>query len=158
MQSEAGTSSVLCFAEFDFVGILTRAIAAKEAKIVEVLRGFYTLVPALTLCAIEANLLFKEQLSQRKAGSVAAAFADDGFALGLAFLLKVLLLCSILHSPISVLKHLKLSRLHYWLRKHPDCVVMTDLEDWSCLQRQWTIYSRNSACSQCPSNNRTLAY
>lgn len=45
--------------------------------------------PCLTLNAVEAALLAKEQLPHRNPKGAALAFTDDGFALGLAFLLKV---------------------------------------------------------------------
>ena len=41
--------------------------------------------PALTLRAVEASMLAKEQLSQRRSRHAPAAFTDDGFVLGLAF-------------------------------------------------------------------------
>ena len=45
--------------------------------------------PVLTLNAVETALLAKEQLPHRKPRGAALAFTDDGFAMGLSFLLKV---------------------------------------------------------------------
>ena len=46
--------------------------------------------PVLTLNAVETALLAKEQLPHRKPRGAALAFTDDGFAMGISFLLKVL--------------------------------------------------------------------
>lgn len=56
------------------------------------LANLYAVATALILNAVEGALLSKEQLPHRKSGSVALAFSNDGFAIGLTFLLKVFLL------------------------------------------------------------------
>lgn len=46
-------------------------------------------LPALAAGAVEAGLVAKEALSRRRRGGTPAGFTDDGFPLGVAFLLKV---------------------------------------------------------------------
>jgi WASH complex subunit 7 len=52
------------------------------------LRNFYALIPALCISFVEAMLGKKEKLSKRS-GRAEAAFTDDGFSLGVAYLLKL---------------------------------------------------------------------
>mmetsp|Transcript_7605 Transcript_7605/g.19370 ORF Transcript_7605/g.19370 Transcript_7605/m.19370 type:complete len:1168 (-) Transcript_7605:91-3594(-) len=54
------------------------------------LKEFYLLLPALTLSAVEFILHSKERLAKRGKEALTAAFTDDGFALGVAYVLRVL--------------------------------------------------------------------
>jgi WASH complex subunit 7 len=53
------------------------------------LHNFYAIVPALTLNFVERMLSLKEKLG-KVAARHEAAFTDDGFALGLAYILRIL--------------------------------------------------------------------
>jgi WASH complex subunit 7 len=53
------------------------------------LKSFYACVPALTLSFVDASKVAKDNLDKAHKGRV-AYFADDGFALGVAFILAVL--------------------------------------------------------------------
>lgn len=54
------------------------------------LAHFYMLVPALSLSYVETMLLAKERLTQRGPEALYSGFTDDGFPLGLAFMLLLL--------------------------------------------------------------------
>ena len=56
------------------------------------LRKLHTIAPALTVAAVEAALVAKDALRRRRRDGPDAGFVDDGFALGLAFALKVRML------------------------------------------------------------------
>eukprot|EP01116_Phalansterium_solitarium_P022075 TRINITY_DN715_c0_g3_i1.p1 TRINITY_DN715_c0_g3~~TRINITY_DN715_c0_g3_i1.p1 ORF type:complete len:180 (-),score=57.45 TRINITY_DN715_c0_g3_i1:253-750(-) len=51
------------------------------------LKNFYIIVPPLTVNFVEHAMIGKDKLSKRKPGSF---FCDDGFALGVAYCLKLL--------------------------------------------------------------------
>ncbi|XP_029457390.1 WASH complex subunit 4 isoform X2 [Rhinatrema bivittatum] len=52
------------------------------------LRHFYSIVPPLTLNFVEHSISCKEKLNKKN--KVGAAFTDDGFAMGVAYILKLL--------------------------------------------------------------------
>eukprot|EP00850_Spirogloea_muscicola_P014459 SM000104S09329 [mRNA] locus=s104:89697:101114:+ [translate_table: standard] len=54
------------------------------------LRDFYLTVPALTVNAVNSILQGREQLSRRRGGASSTTLADDGFMLGVAYILRVL--------------------------------------------------------------------
>lgn len=74
------------------VNLLTQRLASVSGT-----AGFYSAVPAVTIVWLEARLLAQERLShgRRQADtespstSGVAAFMDDGFAFGLAVMLRV---------------------------------------------------------------------
>jgi len=51
------------------------------------LKNFFIIVPALTINFVEHILLGKDKLSKRKGGGF---FTDDGFTIGIAYILKLL--------------------------------------------------------------------
>jgi len=53
------------------------------------LSNFYAIVPPLTINFVEHMLVCKDQLTKGKRG-VAGSFCDDGFMLGVAYILRVL--------------------------------------------------------------------
>jgi len=53
------------------------------------LRNFANIIPPLTLTYIDKMIIQKEKL-HKKSGRVEAAFSDDGFALGLAYIFKII--------------------------------------------------------------------
>ncbi|KAK9829570.1 hypothetical protein WJX72_006545 [[Myrmecia] bisecta] len=69
---------------------LVASFSSPDAHGDPALQAFHTIIPALSLNAVEAVLLAKEQLARRRRGMSEAGFTDDGFALGLAFVLSVL--------------------------------------------------------------------
>ncbi|KAI8422461.1 hypothetical protein MSG28_006289 [Choristoneura fumiferana] len=75
------------------------------------LKNFYIIVPPLTLNFVEHMILSKDKMSKRN--KVGAAFTDDGFAMGIAYILKLLDQDSnfeALHWFDSVWKHIKEER------------------------------------------------
>ncbi|XP_023487584.1 WASH complex subunit 4 isoform X2 [Equus caballus] len=52
------------------------------------LRNFYIIVPPLTLNFVEHSISCKEKLNKKN--KIGAAFTDDGFAMGVAYILKLL--------------------------------------------------------------------
>ena len=54
------------------------------------LSEFYLILPALTTNHVESLIVAKDKLNKRGKDSTNASFTDDGFALGVAYLLRVL--------------------------------------------------------------------
>ncbi|XP_059050047.1 WASH complex subunit 4 [Achroia grisella] len=75
------------------------------------LRNFYIIVPPLTLNFIEHMILSKDKMTKKN--KIGAAFTDDGFAMGVAYILKLLDQGSnfeSLHWFDSVWKHIQYER------------------------------------------------
>nr|CAD7454963.1 unnamed protein product [Timema tahoe] len=60
------------------------------------LRNFYIIVPPLTINFVEHSITCKEKLSKKN--KVGAAFTDDGFAMGIAYILNLLDQCEMFDS------------------------------------------------------------
>ena len=74
----------------NFFNVLVHEFAGKLEDIDdEHLNDFYLMIPALSLHAVESVVSIREKLA-RRGKEDAANFADDGFALGVAFLLCTL--------------------------------------------------------------------
>ncbi|GBG71173.1 hypothetical protein CBR_g8475 [Chara braunii] len=79
------------------------------------LREFHMIVPALTINATDAMIAVKEKLHKRGRDSNGANFTDDGFALGIAYVLRVLgqdKLFDSLHWFASARKHYGMEHAH----------------------------------------------
>jgi WASH complex subunit 7 len=78
-------------ASADYFAVLVSVFAAELCGDANAhLREFWLIVPALCLSHCEALLAAKERLAKRGREAAAAGFTDDGFALGIAYLLRVL--------------------------------------------------------------------
>jgi len=73
----------------DYFGLLERVFAEEVQKEHnQHLKNFFVIIPPLTLSFVDHMLAAKDRASQK--GKEAFAFTDDGFALGVAFVLKLL--------------------------------------------------------------------
>lgn len=54
------------------------------------LKNFFVIVPALTISFVEKQIVQKERIGKKAGGNGEASFSDDGFAFGVAFILKIL--------------------------------------------------------------------
>ncbi|KAL3684666.1 hypothetical protein R1sor_002688 [Riccia sorocarpa] len=88
---EALESQKMSLEGMDYLNILTNVFAPELRSNDNLhLRTFFLIVPTLIVNAIEAILQDKEKLSKRGRDAANGMFTDDGFALGLAYILKVL--------------------------------------------------------------------
>lgn len=74
----------------DFFELLVKVFAGQlQGEDQQHLANFYAIVPPLTINFVDHMLTAKDQLTKGKRG-VAGAFCDDGFMLGVAYVLRVL--------------------------------------------------------------------
>ena len=74
----------------------------------EHMKEFWAILPALSLCYVDAMVAAKDKLGKRGKDAAGSAFTDDGFALGCAYLLRCLgqdKLYDTLHWHTSLVKH-----------------------------------------------------
>jgi WASH complex subunit 7 len=76
--------------ESDYFKILVRVISQvlSQSPNSSHLKNFFVIVPAVSITFVEKMLTQKERIGKRSGTEV--SFTDDGFALGLAFILKIL--------------------------------------------------------------------
>ncbi|XP_075974333.1 strumpellin and WASH-interacting protein [Anticarsia gemmatalis] len=89
------------------------------------LKNFYIIVPPLTLNFVEHMILSKDKMSKKN--KVGAAFTDDGFAMGVAYILKLLDQDSnfeALHWFDSVWKHISDERKQLQEQQHKGSVQL----------------------------------
>lgn len=79
----------------------------------EHMREFWAIVPALSLSYVDAMVAAKDKLGKRGKDALGAMFTDEGFALGVAYLLRVLgadKAFDNIHWHASVIKHFSQER------------------------------------------------
>jgi len=73
----------------DYLRLLTKSFDGKlNAETHSHLKYFYQIIPTLMINYVESMLIAKEKLKKQKAAQ--AYLTDDGFAMGLAYLLHIL--------------------------------------------------------------------